>query len=165
MAFKACGVSLYRLAAPILVAAVFVSGMLFALDYYYLPETNRKQDAIRDEIKGRPVRTFLRPDRQWTAGAGNRIFYHRFFDSANQQLAGVSVFDFEAERFLLRRVISAERARWNERQSAWVFENGWVRQIAGSRVLALRTVSVQSLPRPRRRARLLSEGKNGSTSK
>ena len=146
MAFKACGVSLYRLAAPILVAAVFVSGMLFALDYYYLPETNRKQDAIRDEIKGRPVRTFLRPDRQWTAGAGDRIFYHRFFDSANKQLAGVSVFDFEPEQFLLRRHISAERARWDEQQGSWVFENGWVRQIAASRVLDFEQFQSKAFP-------------------
>ena len=33
-AFKACGVSLYRLAAPILVAGVVLSGGLFAFDHY-----------------------------------------------------------------------------------------------------------------------------------
>jgi LPS export ABC transporter permease LptG/LPS export ABC transporter permease LptF len=127
-AFKACGVSLYRLAAPVLLTAVALSGMLFALDYYYLPETNRTQDAIRDEIKGRPVRTFLRPDRQWTAGRSDRIFYHLFFDSRQRMLAGVKVYDFDAEPFRLRRLISAERARWDDAQQAWAFENGWVRE-------------------------------------
>lgn len=130
-AFKACGVSLYRLAAPVLLTAVALSGLLFALDYYYLPETNRKQDAIRDEIKGRPVRTFLRPDRQWTAGRGDRIFYHLFFDPRQKLLAGVKVYDFAPEPFRLRRHISAERARWDDAQRAWVFENGWVRELDG----------------------------------
>jgi LPS export ABC transporter permease LptG/LPS export ABC transporter permease LptF len=130
-AFKACGVSVYRLAAPVLLSAVALSGFLFALDYYYLPETNRKQDAIRDEIKGRPVRTFLRPDRQWTAGRQDRIFYHRFFDSRQKMLAGVKVYDFAPEPFRLRRHISAERARWDDTQRSWVFENGWVRDLDG----------------------------------
>ncbi len=134
-AFKACGVSLYRLAAPILAAATIMSGLLFALDYYYLPETNRKQDAIRDEIKGRPVRTFLRPDRRWMFGKGERIYHHRFFDSREKAFAKINVYDFDEESFQLVRHIAAERAHWDDSAGAWVFENGWVREIDGNRVL------------------------------
>ena len=134
-AFKACGVSLYRLTAPILTSAAILSGLLFALDYHYLPETNRKQDAIRDEIKGRPVRTFLRPDRRWTFGKGERIYHHRFFDSREKAFAKVNVYDFDDESFQLVRHIAAERARWNESDDTWVFESGWVREIDGNRVL------------------------------
>jgi LPS export ABC transporter permease LptG len=145
-AFKACGVSLYRLAVPVLLTAVSMSGLLFALDYYYLPETNRKQDAIRDEIKGRPVRTFLRPDRQWTAGQGERIFYHRFFDSQQRVLAGVKVYDFFPEPFRLRRHISAERARWDQSQRAWVFEKGWVRELDGARLISFEQFDARAFP-------------------
>ena len=145
-AFKACGVSLYRLAAPILVTALMISGSLFALDYYYLPETNRKQDAIRDEIKGRPVRTFVNPDRRWTFGKKERIFYHRFFDSEEQVLASANVFDFDPEPFRLKRHISAERARWDQQQEAWVFENGWVREIDGNRPTNFETFEARAFP-------------------
>ena len=145
-AFKACGVSLYRLAAPILVTALMISGSLFALDYYYLPETNRKQDAIRDEIKGRPVRTFVNPDRRWTFGKKERIFYHRFFDSEEQVLASANVFDFDPEPFRLKRHISAERARWDQQQAAWVFENGWVREIDGNRPTSFETFEARAFP-------------------
>ncbi len=145
-AFKACGVSLYRLAAPILVTALLISGSLFALDYYYLPETNRKQDAIRDEIKGRPVRTFVNPDRRWTFGKKERIFYHRFFDSERQVLATANVFDFDSERFRLKRQISAERARWDQQQQAWVFENGWVRKFEGNRPTSFETFEARAFP-------------------
>ena len=145
-AFKACGVSLYRLAAPILVTALMISGSLFALDYYYLPETNRKQDAIRDEIKGRPVRTFVNPDRRWTFGKKERIFYHRFFNSEEQVLASANVFDFDPEPFRLKRHISAERARWDQQQEAWVFENGWVREIDGNRPTSFETFEARAFP-------------------
>jgi LPS export ABC transporter permease LptG/LPS export ABC transporter permease LptF len=133
-AFRACGVSVYRLAAPVLLAALCFGAVLFTLDNYYLPEANRIQDSIRDEIKGRPARTFLRPDRQWTYGLRNRIFYHRFFDLDNNELAPIEVFDLSVEPFRLSRHISADRARWDPVQETWVFENGWIRNIDGSTV-------------------------------
>jgi LPS export ABC transporter permease LptG len=133
-AFRACGVSLYRLAAPLLLLALTIGGLLFALDQRYLPETNRRQDAIRDEIKGRPVRTFLRADRQWTFGLRDRIFYHRFFDYRQGEIGGVNVYDFKLEPFALSRHIAAEKARWDPEAFAWVFENGWVREFDNSRV-------------------------------
>ena len=72
-AFKACGVSLYRLAVPILIASGFLSGALFAFDHYYVPEANRRQDALRNEIKGRAVQTYLSPERKWIFGKA-RVF-------------------------------------------------------------------------------------------
>jgi LPS export ABC transporter permease LptG len=133
-AFRACGISVYRLAAPVLLAALCFGGALFAMDYYYLPGANRVQDQIRDEIKGRPPRTFLRPDRQWTYGLRNRIFYHRFFDIDNNELAPIEVFDLGVEPFRLTRHISAESAKWDPLLETWVFRNGWIRDIDGSQV-------------------------------
>jgi len=65
----------------VLVVSVLLSAALFAFDYQYVPEANRKQDAIRDEIKGRPVQTYLRPERKWIKGDQNRIYYYRHFDT------------------------------------------------------------------------------------
>ena len=133
-AFKACGISLYRLATPIFVVSLLLSGLLFAMDQRYLPETNRRQDGIRNEIKGRPVQTYLNPNRQWTFGQSERIFFHRFFDSENNVLAGVNVYDLDPDTFKLQRHIAAQRAHWDNTQSTWVFEEGWVREINGDQV-------------------------------
>lgn len=133
-AFRACGISVYRLAAPVLLAALCFGGALFAMDYYYLPNANRVQDQIRDEIKGRPPRTFLRPDRQWTYGLRNRIFYHRFFDIDNNELAPIEVFDLGVAPFRLTRHISAASAKWDPLRETWVFRNGWIRDIDGAQV-------------------------------
>lgn len=126
-AFKACGISLYRLATPIFIVALLLSGLLFSMDQRFLPETNRRQDEIRNEIKGGPIQTYLNPDRQWTFGQSDRIFFHSFFDSENNVLAGVNVYDLDAATFKLRRHIRAERANWDPNRNVWVFENGWVR--------------------------------------
>jgi LPS export ABC transporter permease LptG/LPS export ABC transporter permease LptF len=133
-AFKASGISLYRLSVPVLLAAGFLSGALFAFDHYYVPEANRRQDAIRNEIKGRPVQSFLRPDRKWIVGEGSRIYYYRYFDPADPVMVGVSVYDLDPQTFHLRRLITAERARWEPSLHTWVFQNGQMRTIAGIRV-------------------------------
>ncbi|MBX9604088.1 MAG: LptF/LptG family permease [Bryobacteraceae bacterium] len=128
-AFKACGVSQYRLTLPILLASVLLSGTLFGFDHYVVPEANRVQDAIRDEIKGRPTQTYLRPDRKWILGDGNRVFYYKFLDPKQNEMLGVSVFDVDTRRFRLSRQISAEKARWEPGLKTWVFQNGWSRKL------------------------------------
>ena len=127
-AFRACGVSLYRLSIPILTASLLLSGGLFAFDHYYVPDANRKQDAIRNEIKGRPVQTYLHPERQWIYGQGSRIFYYKYFDPVEKVMVGVSVYELDPATFHLTKHISAEKARWERRLRAWIFENGWSRE-------------------------------------
>ena len=134
IAFRACGISLYRLAIPILIASTLLSGALFAFDHYYVPDANRKQDAIRNEIKGHPVQTFLHPERKWIYGKGSRIYYYKYFDPAERVMAGVHVYELDPATFRVTKHISAERAHWERRIKAWIFENGWSREFpAGDR--------------------------------
>ena len=145
-AFRACGVSLYRLALPVLLVSAGLSGGLFVLEESYLPEANRRQDALRDEIKGRPPRTYLRPDRQWTFGMRDRIFYHRAFDSNANVFSGISVYDLRREPFELRRQIHAQRSRWDSSRETWIFENGWVRDFDGIETTTFETFQEQAFP-------------------
>ena len=144
--FRSCGVSLYRLALPVLIVASGLSAGLFALEESILPAANMRQDALRDEIKGRPPRTYLRPDRQWTFGLDNRIFYHRAFDSRSETFSGISVFDLRTEPFELSRHIHAERARWDQEGAAWIFENGWVRELSGIQTDAFEPFEARAFP-------------------
>ncbi|MGB8774404.1 MAG: LptF/LptG family permease, partial [Terriglobales bacterium] len=79
-AIKATGISLYRVIVPVLIASVLVAGVLFLSDQLYLPYTNKRQDALRNEIKGKPAQTYLRPERQWMFGQHSDIYYYQFFD-------------------------------------------------------------------------------------
>lgn len=127
-ALKACGVSVYRLSVPVLIAAALLSGSLFAFDHYYIPEANVIQDALRNQIKGRPAQTFFRPDRKWIFTEGSRIFYYKYFDPGEEMMVGVSVYELDPATFRLTKHISAERARWEPNLNTWVFQNGWDRE-------------------------------------
>jgi len=124
-AFKACGVSLYRMALPVVVASTLLSGGLFAFNYYYVPGANLKQDKLRDVIKNRPVQTYYRPDRKWIMGRGFHIYYYRLFDPVEKTMVDASVYELQPNTFRLVRQIRAQRARWNAPAGTWTYENGW----------------------------------------
>ena len=130
-AFKACGVSMYRLTVPILVGGLLLSGALFAFDHYWVPDADRIQDAIRSEIKGRPPHTSLDPSRTWFYGLEDRIYNYKYFDQKANVMLGVNVFEIDPATFRLKRHIAAERASWVPAVNAWVFQNGWSRDLKG----------------------------------
>ena len=134
VAIKATGISLYRLVIPIVSVAVCLAVSLFLFDQYYLPQANRRQEALRNVIKGRPPQTYLHPGEKWIfgqsrAGEPARIFYYQFFDPDREEFANISVFEFEPSTFALSRRIFASRAVWDGDDGTWRFENGWVRDI------------------------------------
>lgn len=133
-AIKAAGVSLYRISAPVLLVAIVLSVGMFFLSDDFLPQTNQQQDALRNQIKGKPPQTFYRPERQWIFGQSNRIYNYRFFDPDKNVFADLACFEFDPKSFHLTRRIYAARAFWEPPIRGWVLENGWVRDLKGDRV-------------------------------
>lgn len=129
-AFKACGISVRRLGFPVLLLSGVLSSALFALDYSWIPQANQIQDAILNEIKGRPVQTYLHPERKWIYH-DNRIFYIKYFDPSEKLMIEPYVFELDPKTFHLVREISAKQARWQENIKTWVWEQGEARNICG----------------------------------
>jgi LPS export ABC transporter permease LptF/LPS export ABC transporter permease LptG len=130
-ALKATGISIYRIVAPILVAATLVSGALFLSDQFYLPRTNRLQDALRNQIKGKPPQTYLNPDRKWIFGQNSTIYYYQLFDADRNQFGNLSAFQFDPGSFELTRRVYADQANWDDRVKRWVYTQGWSRSLRG----------------------------------
>jgi LPS export ABC transporter permease LptG/LPS export ABC transporter permease LptF len=145
MAFKACGVSVRRLGLPVLVMSGILSAALFASDYSWIPQANQIQDAIHNEIKGRPVQTYLHPERKWVIH-NSRIFYYRGFDAAEKMMIEPFVFEIDPKTFRLVREINANRARWQPTIKQWVWEQGSVRDIDGVDEKKLEAFTVTSFP-------------------
>jgi LPS export ABC transporter permease LptG/LPS export ABC transporter permease LptF len=150
-AMKATGISLYRVIIPILVVSGMLAVSLFLFDQSYLPTANRRQEALRSVIKGRPPQTFLRPNQNWIfgrqePGKPGRIFYYQFFDPEQNRFANLSVFEFNPETFALSRRIYASNVRWEPELQQWVFERGWERKFDGEAVSSYNQFNVQSYP-------------------
>jgi LPS export ABC transporter permease LptF/LPS export ABC transporter permease LptG len=143
-AFKANGISLYRVTLPLLVAGLLLAGGMFVLDDTYLPYANQRQDALRNQIKGKPPQTFYEPTHRWIFGAQARVYNYDFFDSDRNLFAGLNIFELDPATFQMRRRIYAAQAHWEPALGAWVLENGWVRDFAGATVTQYKTFRVST---------------------
>ncbi len=152
IAMKATGISLYRLVVPIVSISAILSVSLFLFDQYYLPQANRRQEALRSVIKGRPPQTFLHPEQQWIFGQKpqpgdpGRIFYYQFFDADKDEFANISIFEFNPSTFELTRRIFAHRAVWDPLAGNWIFEDGWMRNLQGANVTEYKTFNRAQFP-------------------
>jgi LPS export ABC transporter permease LptF/LPS export ABC transporter permease LptG len=144
-AFKASGVSLYRLCLPLVLAGTVLAGGMFLLDDTFLPHANQRQDALRNQIKGRPAQTYLHPAHQWIFGENGKVLNYEFFDSDQNVFGGLSIFELDQTTFRMRRRVFAERAKWEPKLSAWILEEGWIRDFQGGRVTAYAPFKVLSL--------------------
>jgi LPS export ABC transporter permease LptG/LPS export ABC transporter permease LptF len=145
-AIKATGISLYRIIVPVLIASILVAGVLFLSDQLYLPYTNKRQDALRNRIKGKPAQTYLRPDRKWIFGQRSDIYYYQFFDPDRDVFGGVSVFQFDPHTFQITHRITADRAHWSNSMGRWVYEQGWERSLSGSAIESYRKFDAATYP-------------------
>lgn len=145
-AFKASGVSLYRLCLPLVLAGMLLAGGMFVLDDTYLPYANQRQDALRNQIKGRPAQTYFHPAHEWIFGENTKVFNYEIFDADHDLFGGLSVFELDPATFQLRRRIFASRARWEPTLNAWVLEAGWTRDFDGGRVKSYVPFKATTMP-------------------
>src|SRR5947209_389218 len=138
-AMKATGISIYRAIVPMLIVAAMLAIALYAFDQLYLPDANRRQEALRNQIKGKPAQTVLRADHRWIFGQGNKngtynVYYYDFFDSDRDQFANLNIFEIGAADFTITRRLFAARAHYEEalKEPTWVLEDGWSRSFSPS---------------------------------
>jgi LPS export ABC transporter permease LptG/LPS export ABC transporter permease LptF len=130
---KACGISLYRVALPMLVCAVAAGAALFALEETVLGPWNRHAESIRHVMRGGQPQTFDVINRRWLVASDGDIYHYVYFDPRTRQLSGLSVYEFSDEMRRLDRRVFAERAiyrgpREGLRDDVWHAEQGWVRE-------------------------------------
>jgi LPS export ABC transporter permease LptG/LPS export ABC transporter permease LptF len=145
VACKASGISLYRLAVPLLFAGLALAASMIVLDETYLPYANQRQDALRNQIKGRPAQTYAHPQR-WIFGNDEKIYNYDLFDPTQNLFGGLSVVELDPATFQMRRRVFATRATWSDSQKVWVLEGGWVRDFTDGTITRYERFPVTSLP-------------------
>jgi len=138
-AFRASGVSLHRLSAPILAATAAAALLLFALGEYVAPYAEQQEARYRNIIYGRPVDYGVArtpSERNWRCASDGKIWHQEESDPDRGILVSPSVFEFDKNFDLVRRE-GAREASWGGKQ--WVFRQGWTRTFGGSAETVYRT--------------------------
>lgn len=127
----ASGQSVYRLLAPCFLCAAFVGGGLWAVQERLMPEANRRQNALRAQIRGGGVQNEPQTGRVWVAAGDARRIYSYGPVAGGGKYEAPLVFDFDEGGVHLRRILSAASARLNE--------GGRRLELAGAKVLEAET--------------------------
>ena len=92
---RACGISLYRTAVPLLVAALGAAAVLFALEERLLAAANRRASQLSYVIRGQSPRTIDVLNRKWLTGEDGALYHYQFYNPREQQLNGLTVLRFD----------------------------------------------------------------------
>jgi LPS export ABC transporter permease LptG/LPS export ABC transporter permease LptF len=125
---RACGVSLYRAAVPLLLLGLLSSGMLFFLEEHVLADANKKADELEDTIHDRPHPTTSIASRNWLMGGQDQIYYYDGFDRQRAALHNLTVFEPATRPYRLVREVHAALATCPDRQCQdrqWQATDGW----------------------------------------
>ena len=144
-AAKALGISLYRMASPILVAALAIAGVSAFVGSTVLPYSNARVAELRDQIKGREtVRSYKRANQHWLYSSkdGGYIYHYQYFDARRSALQRLHVFRFEPDTHALSGHLFASEARFYD--GAWWVRGGWAKDLEGVRA------TIADLPGPQR---------------
>lgn len=121
---KACGISLYRTALPVVALSLAGSAVLFGLEQRVLAEANRKAKSIDNEIRGRPARTINPLSRRWVVARDGSIYHYGLFDPQQRILTALTVYKPETSAWKLASQTFATTAEY---RGGWTGGKGWHR--------------------------------------
>jgi LPS export ABC transporter permease LptG len=133
---RACGVSLYRTALPILAFALAWSGVLFMLEESVMANANREAAELKHLMRGGSPRTFNVLARQWVVGTDGRLYHYTYFDPRLQILTGLEVYRFDDRDWRLAERVQARQAVYQPERSQWRLEHGWERDFSRGMVVS-----------------------------
>jgi LPS export ABC transporter permease LptG len=154
-AMKAGGISVYRAAMPVMGMGLVSSLLLYGLQEWVLPQTNKAAATERNVIKGRPAQSSDQFDRHWMLASDDRFYNFDYIlerDRAPRRgvaeggtggefsVYGFSIYDVNPGRWELEERVFTSRASWNASEGAYELDRGW-RRTTGARPTFQRFVS------------------------
>jgi LPS export ABC transporter permease LptG/LPS export ABC transporter permease LptF len=132
---RACGISLYRSALPLLLFGLLFSGTLFELQEQVLAESNREAARLNGIIRGYPMQSFGVINRQWIIGRSGDLYHYEFFDARANQFSQLSMYHLNEDSWKLDALFYARNAGLVKHPGAdgepvmmWIAQNGWTRE-------------------------------------
>jgi lipopolysaccharide export system permease protein len=138
VAFRSCGISIYRSVVPAICLSLVVTGLTFAFNEYIVPAANYQaaltlDRALNQEKPAFQERNILIPEyaeiempNGKKESTLKRIFYAGRFDG--QRMINLTVLDWSQQG--LNQIVAADSAVWNPAEQVWDFFKGTIYLVA-----------------------------------
>lgn len=140
VALFAGGISLYRIAVPVVIMSLFVTAGSFVLNEMVVPVTNAKHEAIRRQLANEPL-TSDKPFWVISANNGvtNMVFYVQRLQRNNRHLRDVAIIQYWNNKPAV--FIYAREAIWKG-ENEWVLKDGYSQNLgSGTTVMVLSRIA------------------------
>jgi LPS export ABC transporter permease LptF/LPS export ABC transporter permease LptG len=134
---RACGISIYRTALPMVAFALGGSAALFAMEESVLGAANQRADQLNHVIRtGQPQAANVL-NRKWLVGSNGEVYHYQYYDARNRALNSLAVFEFDPTTHDLRSRTFVQRATYapvngpQGEESLWRLDLGWRREFDG----------------------------------
>ncbi len=126
---KASGISIYRIAVPIVLVATLFGLLLFGLEETVVPQANRQARRYLSIIKGKnPDRSYSSSERQWLFSRdGTALYNYLSFDRRRNVIVGLTEYRLDLPAFRLKQVLYADQVEFEN--GGWIAAKGWIRTI------------------------------------
>lgn len=130
-ALKSLGMSLYRLAMPVVLIALVVSGLCGLLQMEVLAASNERVADLKSLIRGgESPAPAQRADQRWLySKAGGFLYNYGHYDDEKKELQRLQVFQFDEDYHLIRRLV-VDKATYLG-NGEWRMAGGWARRFNG----------------------------------
>jgi lipopolysaccharide export system permease protein len=139
IAFRSCGISVYRLIVPALVLSVIVTGITFFFNELLVPVSSQKATMTLTQALKQDKPTFKKdniivPEYKEVDRNGKkeqvlvRLFYAEKFDG--KTMTGLTIIDRSQADKGLSQILNAQSAVWNGDRNTWDFSNGTIYLVA-----------------------------------
>jgi LPS export ABC transporter permease LptG/LPS export ABC transporter permease LptF len=131
---KACGISLYRIAAPTFICAAGAAGLIYALDQGIVGPYFERAERLKLEMNGMATAPLNPLSFGWVQGSGDDIYYFRMYDPEKRLLTGVTHYEFSHGMTRLTRHTFADHAQFvgetdDGARGTWRIDRGWTREL------------------------------------
>ncbi|MFL6209032.1 MAG: LptF/LptG family permease [Pyrinomonadaceae bacterium] len=113
VAWWAAGQSVFRLSLAGLAFAGAVGGGLWLTQERVLPLANRRQEALRAQIRGGAAQAATQAGRYWLALPESGRIYTYLYEEKGGQLIEPVVFEFDESGIHIRRILMGRAGRWD----------------------------------------------------
>lgn len=134
VALFAGGISLYRVARPVIVLALVVTGISFVLNEVVTPKTNSQYEQLRRELMDQQLtseKPFFVPD-QSNGKTNSIVWIQGGFDAAKGTLRGVTMIRYMDNK--PQSVVYAKEAIW-KKGNEWSFREGYFQSLGSGQTV------------------------------
>jgi LPS export ABC transporter permease LptG/LPS export ABC transporter permease LptF len=130
---RACGISLYRTALPMVAFALAGSVLLFGMEERVLATANQRADRLKHIIRTGSPQTFGVLNRKWIVGSDGAVYHYQYYDQRHRELHSLAVFEFDRDTHALKSRMFVQKATYDPDRTEhgedpkWVISQGWKR--------------------------------------